>query len=51
MVDLYVKAARLLARLYSMRKVDFNLFTVEDILAKATPEEISYYYYMICVRR
>ena len=45
------KAAKLLARLYIMRKGDFAGITVDDILSKATEEEIDYYYYMICVRR
>ena len=45
------KAAALLLRLYTMRRVDFFRFTVDDILAKATENQIDYYYYMICVRR
>ena len=46
-----VKAGRLLLRFYLMRRMDFFRMTVDDILAKATDEEINYYYYMICVRR
>jgi len=45
-----LKAGRLLLRLYLMRRMDFFHMTVDDILAKATDEEIDYYYYMICVR-
>ncbi len=51
MIDIRIKAARLLAKLYIMRKFDFMYMTVDDILSKATPAEIDYYYYMICVRR
>lgn len=45
------KAGELLAKLYLMRRMDFFHITVDDILAKATDEEIDYYYYMICVRK
>lgn len=51
MNDIRIKASRLLAKLYSMRKMDFMEVTVDDILSKALPDEIDYYYYMICVRR
>lgn len=45
------KAGKLLLKLYLMRKIDFAMVSVDDILAKATDEEIDYYYYFICVRR
>ena len=45
------KAGKLLLKLYLMRKTDFAMVSVDDILAKATDEEIDYYYYFICVRR
>ena len=48
MLTLKDKAAILLCRLYQMRKVDFNLLTVEDILKRATTEQIEFYYYWIC---
>ena len=40
----YEKAASLLAKLYYMRRRDFMPITVEDMLTKASPEEISFYY-------
>ncbi len=45
------KAEILLFRLYRMWRFSFAYATVDDILLAATDEEISYYYYMICVRR
>ena len=45
------KAGKLLLKLYLMRRRDFALISIDDILARATDEEISYYYYMICVRK
>lgn len=41
------KAASLLAKLYYMRRVDFTPITVEDMLTKASPEEINFYYHKI----
>ena len=42
------KAAKLLLKLYVIRKRDFALFTVDDILAKATDKEIDYYHHWLC---
>lgn len=50
-MQIRVKAARLLRKLYMIRKVDFALLTVDDLLEKATAAEIEYYYSMICERR
>ena len=43
-----VMAARLLSKLYSIRKRDFINMTVEDIKSKATPAEIAFYYKELC---
>ncbi len=40
----YEKAAYLLAKLYLMRRTDFFAMEVEDIVDKASPEEIDFYY-------
>jgi hypothetical protein len=42
-----IKAARLLAKLYTMWRGDFTLLTLDDMLAKASPEEIDFYYQKI----
>lgn len=39
------KAARLLAKMYSIRRLDFWNVKVSDIAEKATDEEINFYYY------
>lgn len=39
------KAARILAKMYMIRRVDFTMISVRDIIMKATPEQINYYYY------
>ena len=44
------KAELLMYRLYRMW-AKFTWLTVDEILSMATDEEISYYYYLICVRR
>lgn len=43
-----IMAARLLNKLYQMRKMSFRDMTVEDIKAKATPSEIAFYYNAFC---
>ena len=45
------KAGKLLLKLYLMRRRDFALISIDDILAKASENQIDYYYYMICVRK
>lgn len=40
----YEKAAYLLAKLYLMRRMDFFSMEVEDIVEKASPAEIGFYY-------
>lgn len=50
-MQIRIMAARLLRKLYTIRKVDFALMTVDDLLEKATAAEIEYYYSMICKRR
>lgn len=47
-MSLYAKAGKLLAKLYSMRRCDFNNMSVEDIIVNATPEEINFYYHWLC---
>ena len=42
-----IKAARILAKLYLMRRMDFNEISVRDITEKATAEDIDYYYYWL----
>jgi hypothetical protein len=44
------KAEILLYKLYRMW-ARFTISNVDDFMEMATDEEISYYYYMICVRR
>lgn len=44
----YEKASWVLFRLYRMRNMDFASITVEDILDKASPREIDFYYHHIC---
>ena len=48
MLTTYDKAKMLLARLYKMNRRGFTLLSAEDIMAKATPEEIDFYYHHIC---
>jgi len=40
----YEKAACLLAKLYLIRRVDVSSMEIEDIIAKASPAEIDFYY-------
>lgn len=47
-MSIQIKAARLLTKLYQMRKLDYIDMTVEDIINKATPQEIDFYYSIIC---
>ena len=44
------KAEILLYKLYRMW-AKFTLMNADELLNKASDEEINYYYYMICVRR
>jgi hypothetical protein len=48
MLSTYDKAKMLLSRLYKMNRRGFTLLSAEDIMAKATPEEIDFYYHHIC---
>lgn len=43
----YNKARKLLTKLFEIRRMDFRFITVNDILAKATPKEIDFYYSII----
>lgn len=45
-----LKAELLLYKLYRMWS-RFTLSDVDEFLEMATDEEISFYYYMICIRR
>ena len=49
-MKLYVrdKAAILLGKLYQMWKTNLTTMTINDFMAKATPEEIEFYYHKIC---
>lgn len=47
-MSIQIKAARLLTKLYQMRKLDYIDMTVEDIINKATEQEIDFYYSIIC---
>lgn len=49
-MKLYIrdKAAILLGKLYSMRKMDFQFFDIDDMMKRATPDEIEFYYHYIC---
>lgn len=40
----YEKAACLLAKLYLIRRTDVGSMETEDIIAKASPSEIDFYY-------
>lgn len=40
----YEKAACLLAKLYLIRRTDVSSMEIEDIIAKASPAEIDFYY-------
>ena len=48
MISTRIKADRLLRKLYQIRRGDFLMITVDDILAKASEWEIGFYYYYIC---
>ena len=48
MLSTYDKAKMLLSRLWKMNRRGFTLLSAEDIMAKATPEEIDFYYHHIC---
>ena len=43
-------ATRLLAKLYTISRKAFTGVETEDIIRKATPEEIAFYYRRICCR-
>lgn len=49
-MKLYVrdKAAILLGKLYQMWKTNLTAMTIDDFMAKATPEEIEFFYHYIC---
>lgn len=48
MLSTYDKAKMLLSRLWKMNRRGFTLLSAEDIMAKATPEEIDFFYHHIC---
>lgn len=50
MMYLRDKAAVLLGKLYQMRRCEFCLMTVDDILDRATAAEIEFYFTKICER-